>query len=88
MYASMLSHQDALDESGLVEQAGAVGLDWRTFARCLDNGQHDADWHRGLADGHALGVTGTPTFFVNGKFIEGTRTFDQLDAYVRAALRR
>jgi protein-disulfide isomerase len=87
MYRSMLSNQSELDLSGLIRQAGDVGLDSRSFARCLESGRHRVDWRRDQADGNALGVSGTPTFFVNGTFIEGA-SLDALDKAIRAALRR
>jgi protein-disulfide isomerase len=87
MYASMLANQTELDLSGLIRQAGDLGLDSRTFARCLESGRHRVDWRRDQTDGRALGVSGTPSFFVNGAFIEGADQ-DQLDAVIRAALGR
>jgi protein-disulfide isomerase len=87
MYASMLANQSELDLSGLIRQAGDIGLDSRAFARCLESGTHRADWRRDQTDGTSLGVSATPTFFVNGTMIEGAAT-DQLDSAVRAALGR
>jgi protein-disulfide isomerase len=87
MYASMLANQTELDLSGLIRQAGDLGLDSRTFARCLESGRHRVDWRRDQTDGRALGVSGTPSFFVNGAFIEGADQ-DQLDAAIRAVLGR
>lgn len=87
MYRSMLANQTELDLSGLIRQAGDLGLDSRSFARCLESGKHRPDWRRDQADGRALGVSGTPSFFVNGTFIEGA-ALDQLDAAIRAALGR
>ena len=87
MYSSMLANQSELDLSGLIRQAGDIGLDSRAFARCLESGQHRAEWRRDQNDGNALGVSGTPTFFVNGTFIEGA-AIDRLDSAIRAALGR
>lgn len=87
MYRSMLSNQNELDLSGLIRQAGDLGLDSRSFARCLESGRHRADWRRDQTDGTALGVSGTPSFFVSGTFIEGA-SLEALDAAVRAALTR
>ena len=87
MYHSMLANQTELDLSGLIRQAGDLGMDSRTFARCLESGRHRPDWRRDQADGMALGVSGTPTFFVNGTFIEGA-DLGQLDGAIRAALSR
>jgi protein-disulfide isomerase len=87
MYGSMLANQSELDRSGLMRQAGDIGLDTRAFGRCMDSGRHRADWRRDQNDGLALGVSATPSFFVNGAFLEGA-DLGQLDAAVRAALRR
>lgn len=87
MYSSMLANQSELDLSGLIRQAGDIGLDSRAFARCLESGMHRADWRRDQTDGTSLGVSATPTFFVNGTMIEGA-SIDRLDSAVRAALGR
>ena len=87
MYHSLLANQTELDLSGLVRQAGALGLNRETFSTCLQSGRHRADWRRDQADGARLGVSGTPTFFVNGTFMEGP-DLAQLDGAIRAALGR
>lgn len=87
MYHSMLANQTELDLSGLIRQAGDIGLDSRAFARCLESGSHRGDWHSDLADGIALGVSATPTFFVNGTLMEGP-DLEQLDRAIRSALGR
>jgi protein-disulfide isomerase len=87
MYHSMLANQTELDLRGLIRQAASLGLDSQTFSTCLESGRHRADWRRDQADGAALGVSGTPTFFVNGAFMEGP-DLAQLDGAIRAALGR
>lgn len=59
------------DRPSLVSLARAVGLDDRRFARCLDRGEKAAVVARDMREGVAAGVTGTPTFFVNGRPVEG-----------------
>jgi len=87
MYHSMLANQTELDLSGLIRQAGDLGLDSRSFSTCLQSGRHRAEWRRDQADGASLGVEGTPTFFVNGTRMEGP-DLGQLDTAIRAALGR
>ena len=87
MYRSMLANQGELDLSGLIRQAGDIGLESRAFSRCLESGRHRADWRRDQTDGTALGVSATPTFFVNGTRIEGA-SLPALDAAIRGALGR
>jgi protein-disulfide isomerase len=88
MYQSMLANQSELSESGILRQAGDLGLDTRAFDRCLFTDRHQADVQIDMADARALGVTGTPTLFVNGAFTEGLRSYDQLAALVRSTLGR
>ena len=87
MYHSMMANQNELDVSGLIRQAGDVGLDSRTFSDCLQSGRNRTKWDRDQKDGVALGVAGTPTFFVNGTLIEGS-DFSRLEGAVQAALPR
>ena len=43
-----------------------LGLDLDTFNQSVDDGKFDGKIKQGQADGLALGVNSTPTFFVNG----------------------
>ncbi len=86
MYQSMLANPDNLSENGILNQAANLRLDTRAFDRCLFTDRHQADVRVDQADARALGVTGTPTVFVNGAFNEGLLSYDQLAALVRSAL--
>jgi len=35
-----------------------------------------------MADGQKVGVTGTPAFFVNGRFLSGAQPFDAFRAII------
>lgn len=50
--------------------ARAVGLDMQAFERFVSAGSHRKIVEADHADGRSLGVTGTPTFFVNGRLLE------------------
>ena len=50
--------------------AREVGLDMQAFERSLSAGAHRSIVEADHADGRTLGVTGTPTFFVNGRLLE------------------
>ena len=50
--------------------ARKVGLDMQAFERSLSAGAHRRFVEADHADGRTLGVTGTPTFFVNGRLLE------------------
>lgn len=50
--------------------AARIGLDMKAFQRSMEDPAHKIKIARDLSDGKAVGVTGTPTFFVNGRLLE------------------
>src|SRR5215467_11035906 len=65
-------------EENLKNLAKEVGLDVNAFHRCLSSGKFKATVQRDLIDGAKLGVTGTPTFFINGREIFGAIIDEEL----------
>jgi len=65
----LYAEQAYLSEDALKRYAGELGLDQSRFNQCLDSGETASRVSQDLADGHALGVPGTPTFFVGQKMI-------------------
>jgi protein-disulfide isomerase len=61
----------ALDYSDLSAYAQQVGLDTNQFERCLSDGRYDARVNEDLSLAESLGLRGTPTFFFNGRRVEG-----------------
>ncbi len=59
-----------------LELGQAVGLDAGTLQSCLESGRYAVDVQQDLAEGQALGVTGTPTFFIDGYPIVGAQPYD------------
>jgi len=59
-------NQNSLDEKSLVLFAAQAGLDVKRFETDLKSGKYAAEIRRDVADGENLGVSGTPTIFVNG----------------------
>jgi protein-disulfide isomerase len=89
MHAALFQHQQALALAQLAEHARTVGIDGATFDACLSSGRYAARVDRGLADGAAAGVRGTPGFIVgkttSGEVVEGTpiRGAQPLEAFRR-----
>lgn len=61
--------QQASQEELFVEYARELDLDMDKFSAALNNADSRQKVERDRADGIALGVTGTPTFFVDGQWI-------------------
>ena len=70
-YHDQLFATDSLTNASLGQIAARLKLDSRTFTRCVDTHARAALVQRHVALGDLLGVTGTPSFFVNGRRIDG-----------------
>ncbi|MFT5197251.1 MAG: protein-disulfide isomerase, partial [Cellvibrionaceae bacterium] len=53
--------------------AGDLSLNSETFADCLNSGKYTELVQAQLQEGFDLGVTGTPTFFINGNILVGAQ---------------
>lgn len=58
-------------ESDLIRYAEEIGLDMAAFNNCLDSGRHRATVGYDLDFARRQGLTGAPTFMVNGTRIVG-----------------
>jgi protein-disulfide isomerase len=76
MHAVLFQNQRALALPQLAEYARTIGLDEAEFDQCLSSGRHSARVARGLTDGAAAGVHGTPGFVIGktspGRSVKGT----------------
>jgi len=53
------------------QYAKEIGLNTSDFNRCLDSGKYQQEVAQDAEEALKLGVTGTPTFFINGKKLSG-----------------
>jgi protein-disulfide isomerase len=81
-----LTHQDALSPASYETWAANAGVDLASYRRLLDAhaGAAKVDAGRTLAE--HLGVTGTPTFVINGVVVQGAQPLDAIIAVVDAEL--
>jgi protein-disulfide isomerase len=57
----------------LKQYAQELKLDATAFGQCLDSGKYTAEVDKDFQEGVGLGLTGTPSFFINGKQIVGAQ---------------
>lgn len=88
--ADKLFYQNQADLSvaALDRYAGKMGLNTTDFSACLASGEMASRVKQDVADGKALGVTGTPTFFVGHQVIYGPPNYAQLSAMLDEQLAR
>ncbi len=88
MYDHLLSHQDELRPLELQRHAEQLGLDAERFAGELRSHAHADRVLLDVASADESGVTGTPTFFINGRRHYGVYDIATLTEAVEAAKRR
>jgi protein-disulfide isomerase len=64
-------------DEDLKQYAQEVGLDGEVFASCLFQSVHHDAVQRDVEEGNRLGVTGTPAFFINGRFLNGAQPLER-----------
>jgi protein-disulfide isomerase len=72
-HGRLFQNQNKLSREDLGRYAEDVGLDPKEFAGCLDGGRGKPGVERDLREGTLLGITGTPTFYINGKMLSGAQ---------------
>jgi protein-disulfide isomerase len=85
---ALYANQSAIQRSDLDDYASMVGLDQKKFDAALDDGTFKAAVAADVAQGTALGVAGTPTFFVNGIAVVGAVPYADLQSVIDAQLAR
>ena len=73
---ALFKNQQSLDTNSLKTYAKSLGLDEAKFSECLDSNKYTEKVKQDMEEGQSKGVTGTPTFFVNGKMLVGAQPFD------------
>ena len=59
----------------LKKWGAAIRLDAAAFNACVDSARYQDEVAKDYADGIAVGIQGTPTFFINGRFVGGAQSF-------------
>jgi protein-disulfide isomerase len=76
LHDKMFGNQSALQPDALKKYAADAGLDSAKFNQCLDSSKYEARVQDALAAGGRLGITSTPTAFVNGRIISGAQPIE------------
>ena len=72
----LFANQQALQPESLKAYAAAAGLDAAAFDTCLDTAKYAGRVQEQLDAGTGLGVTSTPTVFINGRLLSGAQPYD------------
>ena len=92
MHSLLFQNQDKFPEKseeqtvflqGLADQ---LGLEKELFSQCLASGKYKDEINKDLRDAQSAGVTGTPTYFINGQKAVGAQSFSAFQSIIEAEL--
>lgn len=86
MHDRLFALKGKLARKDLDLAARQSGLDAGTFAACMDAHVRVAEIQEDLTAGQAAGVRGTPTFFFNGRRVEGSIPHDAFETLLKGFL--
>jgi protein-disulfide isomerase len=82
MHDKLFANQQALDRANLEKYAQEIGLDMARFKAALGTDKVKGRIAADSKQAAQFGVTGTPTFFVNGRKIVGASPFEEFKAVI------
>jgi protein-disulfide isomerase len=88
MHDRLFANQQALMVPQLKEHAVALGLDMAAFNECLDSGKYGDAVNADLQYGTRIGVTSTPTMFINGRPVVGAQPYEYFQTVIDEELAR
>ena len=82
----LFENQNALKVSDLKQYASDLELNAEQFNECLDSDIKEGIVRNDLLEGQRKGVTGTPSFFINGKKLVGAQPFSEFKKVIDSEL--
>jgi protein-disulfide isomerase len=86
MHDALFANQEHLSHADVVKYAKQIGINIRVFEQALDQHTYRGVIERDLAEAKGLGVTVTPTLFVNGRRLVGPQGYASLGAVIETVL--
>lgn len=78
--------QQVLSTEKYTEIAKKINLDMDKFNQCVQSRKYDKEIDKDQNDGIEAGVSGTPAFFINGKFLSGAQPFESFREIIEEEL--
>jgi len=83
---AVFTNQAQLNDDNIKLWASQAGADMTKFNACVASGKMDAIIQQEQQEGQQAGVTGTPSFTINGKLVVGAQPFSAFQTAIDAAL--
>ena len=84
----LFDNQQKLTHDDLLRYAREVGLDLARFEAALNSARAKPMIDADVAEAKSLGASGTPAFFINGRFLSGAKPFNEFAQVINGELTR
>jgi len=88
MHDKLFENQKALEDADLEKYAADLKLDMKKFKAAMSTHKFAAQVEQDSKDGTAVGASGTPAFFINGRKVTGAQPFEQFKAVIDEELKK
>jgi protein-disulfide isomerase len=85
-HEALFGEQYGYGRSAYEQYARDLGLDVEAFTTCLDSNRYQDEVLNDFRDGIRLGVSSTPTFFINGTQVVGAQPYEVFKQLIDAEL--
>ena len=86
MHDKLFEKQQSLSTEVYDQIAKEIGLDLNKFHASIESHRNQAVIQADMAAGSAIGASGTPTFFINGRKLVGAMPFESFKQVIDAEL--
>jgi protein-disulfide isomerase len=88
MHDRIFLNQRSMGVPSLKQHAMSLGIDTGRFDQCLESGKYSDSVAADLKYGETLGVSSTPTIYINGRPILGAQPYEVFQAVIDEELAR
>ena len=88
MHDLMFAHQQDLSDAKYEEWAKQIGVDVARWKKDKESPEIAAQIQKDASYGQSVGADGTPSFFVNGRFISGAMPFDSFKTVIDEQIKK
>lgn len=87
-FHDLLLGSEGLSPERVLELAARAGVDTGRMLRDIEALEYATEVRRDLRQGRRLGLTSTPTFFINGRIVTGAKPLEDFEAIIADELER
>ncbi|XWX03795.1 DsbA family protein [Aggregatilineales bacterium SYSU G02658] len=84
----LFQNQSELGRDLFMRIGREVGLEMEAFTACVDENRYENEVLDDYYAGDALGITGTPSFYINGQIVSGALPYERFERIILAELNR